>query len=67
MMPQFRLRSLFIVTAIVAVGCWVGPPIVGIAEEMSVASVVGLAVPVFCVALVVIGIAAVDRASPPTD
>jgi len=25
--PQFRLRSLFIVTAIVAVGCWVGPPI----------------------------------------
>jgi hypothetical protein len=25
--PQFRLRSLFILTAIVAVGCWVGPPI----------------------------------------
>jgi hypothetical protein len=24
--PQFRLRSLFIVTAIVAVGCWVGLP-----------------------------------------
>jgi hypothetical protein len=26
--PQFRLRSLFILTAIVAVGCLVGPPIV---------------------------------------
>jgi hypothetical protein len=25
--PQFRLRSLFILTAIVAVGCLVGPPI----------------------------------------
>ena len=25
---QFRLRSLFILTAIVAVGCLVGPPIV---------------------------------------
>jgi hypothetical protein len=25
--PQFRLRSLFILTAIVAVGCWVGPPV----------------------------------------
>jgi len=24
---QFRLRSLFILTAIVAVGCLVGPPI----------------------------------------
>ncbi|HVC97532.1 MAG TPA: hypothetical protein VND64_27870 [Pirellulales bacterium] len=24
---QFRLRSLFILTAIVAVGCWAGPPI----------------------------------------
>jgi len=24
--PQFRLRSLFILTAIVAVGCLVGPP-----------------------------------------
>jgi hypothetical protein len=27
LMPrQFRLRSLFILTAIVAVECWVGPP-----------------------------------------
>jgi hypothetical protein len=26
--PQFRLRSLFILTAMVAVGCWVGPPTV---------------------------------------
>jgi len=26
--PQFRLRSLFILTAIVDVGCLVGPPIV---------------------------------------
>jgi hypothetical protein len=26
--PQFRLRSLFILTALVAVGCMVGPPIV---------------------------------------
>ena len=26
--PQFRLRSLFILTAIVAVGCLVGPPII---------------------------------------
>jgi len=26
--PQFRLRSLFILTAVVAVGCMVGPPIV---------------------------------------
>jgi hypothetical protein len=25
--PQFRLKSLFILTAIVAVGCLVGPPI----------------------------------------
>jgi hypothetical protein len=25
--PQFRLRSLLILTAIVAVGCWVGAPI----------------------------------------
>jgi hypothetical protein len=25
---QFRLRSLFILTALVAVGCLVGPPIV---------------------------------------
>jgi hypothetical protein len=25
--PQFRLRSLFIFTAIVAVGCLVGPPL----------------------------------------
>jgi predicted PurR-regulated permease PerM len=25
--PQFSLRSLFILTAIVAVGCLVGPPI----------------------------------------
>jgi hypothetical protein len=25
-LPQFRLRSLFILTAIVAVGCLVGPP-----------------------------------------
>ncbi len=24
--PQFRLRSLFILTALVAVGCLVGPP-----------------------------------------
>ncbi len=24
--PQFRLRSLLILTAIVAVWCWVGPP-----------------------------------------
>jgi hypothetical protein len=26
--PQFRLRSLFILTTIVAVACWAGPPIV---------------------------------------
>jgi hypothetical protein len=26
--PQFRLKSLFALTAIVAVGCLVGPPIV---------------------------------------
>jgi hypothetical protein len=26
--PQFRLRSLFMLTALVAVGCLVGPPIV---------------------------------------
>jgi hypothetical protein len=26
MPPQFRLRSLFLLTALVAVGCWVGPP-----------------------------------------
>jgi hypothetical protein len=26
--PQFRLRSLFLLTALVAVGCLVGPPIV---------------------------------------
>jgi len=26
--PQFSLRSLFILTTIVAVGCLVGPPIV---------------------------------------
>jgi hypothetical protein len=26
--PQFRLRSLFLLTAIVAAGCLVGPPIV---------------------------------------
>jgi hypothetical protein len=26
--PQFRLRSLFILTTVVAVGCVVGPPIV---------------------------------------
>jgi hypothetical protein len=26
--PQFRLRSMFILTAVVAVGCLVGPPIV---------------------------------------
>ncbi|HVC96200.1 MAG TPA: hypothetical protein VND64_21130 [Pirellulales bacterium] len=26
--PQFRLRSLFILTAFVAVGCLVGPPVV---------------------------------------
>src|SRR5207253_8448308 len=25
--PQFRLRSLFILTALVAVGCLIGPPI----------------------------------------
>jgi hypothetical protein len=26
--PQFSLRSLFVLTAIVAVGCWASPPIV---------------------------------------
>jgi hypothetical protein len=26
--PQFSLRSLFVITAVVAVACWVGPPIV---------------------------------------
>jgi hypothetical protein len=26
--PQFRLRCLFMLTAIVAVGCLVGPPII---------------------------------------
>jgi hypothetical protein len=28
--PQFSLRSLFVLTALVAVGCLVGPPIVGL-------------------------------------
>ena len=32
--PQFRLRSLFILTAIVAVACWVGPPIVRQVREV---------------------------------
>jgi hypothetical protein len=26
-MPRFRLRSLFILTALIALGCMVGPPI----------------------------------------
>jgi hypothetical protein len=32
--PQFRLRSLFILSAIVAVGCVVGPPIVHEVRDM---------------------------------
>jgi hypothetical protein len=32
--PQFRLRSLFILTAIVAVGCLIGPPIVREVREL---------------------------------
>jgi hypothetical protein len=35
MMPrQFRLRSLFILTAVVALGCLVGPPIVREVREL---------------------------------
>jgi O-antigen/teichoic acid export membrane protein len=28
--PQFSLRSLFVLTALVAVACWVGAPIIGL-------------------------------------
>ncbi len=42
--PQFRLRSLFILTAVVAVGCLIGAPVVlehGIAGVLGVVVLVG--------------------------
>jgi hypothetical protein len=42
--PQFRLRSLFILTAVVAVGCLVGAPVVwehGLSGAFGVVVLVG--------------------------
>jgi hypothetical protein len=41
LMPrQFSLRSLFILTAIVAVGCLVGPPIAELAYDMGESAII---------------------------
>ncbi len=56
--PQFRLRSLFILTAIVAAGCWLG---------LSDDSALAFGTLVFCLALAQAGIGAIDRAAPPKN
>ncbi len=59
--PQFRLRSLFIITAIVAVGCLVGR------LAMIDASAFAFGTLVFRVAVIQAAFAAIDRAAPPKN